>query len=109
MSNLRRSRERREGRTDVRKNPVGGLDVVLRDVFPNLVEIGERIRMEGVPAHPPDRRRWLFWRSFLNASSPSPSFIRPLLSASYLLSTVLRSDACSSRHPARAGSTMVAG
>ena len=82
MSNLRRSRERREGRTDVRKNPVGGLDVVLRDVFPNLVEIGERIRMEGVAAHPPDRRRSLFSRSFLNASSPSIGFTRPLFRSS---------------------------
>ena len=38
---------------DVGENPVGGVDVVLRDVFPNLVEICERIRMEGVAAHPP--------------------------------------------------------
>ena len=29
---------------DVRENPVGGINVVLRDVFPNLVEIAERIR-----------------------------------------------------------------
>ncbi len=29
---------------DVGENPVGGIDVVFRDVFPNLVEIGERIR-----------------------------------------------------------------
>lgn len=52
---------------DVGENPVGVIDVVLRDVFPNLVEIGERIGMENVVAHPPDRRRSLFSRSFLNA------------------------------------------
>ena len=67
---------------DVGENPVGGIDVVFRDVFPNLVEICERIRMEGVAAHPPDRRRSLFSRSFLNASSPSIGFTRPLLRSS---------------------------
>jgi hypothetical protein len=33
---------------DVCENPVGSVDIVLRDVFPNLVEIGERIRMKSV-------------------------------------------------------------
>jgi hypothetical protein len=33
---------------DICKDAVGGVDVVLRDVLPNLVEIGERIRMESV-------------------------------------------------------------
>ncbi len=64
MSNLWRSGEQGDGRMDVGENPVGGIDVVLCDVFPNLVEIRERIRMEGVAAHPPDRRRSLFSRSF---------------------------------------------
>jgi hypothetical protein len=45
-------------------------------------EIGERIRMENVAAHPPDRRRSLFSRSFLNASSPSIDFTRPFLRSS---------------------------
>jgi hypothetical protein len=54
----------------------------LRDVFPDLVEICERIRMESVAAHPPDRRRSLFSRSALNASSPSIGFTRPLLRSS---------------------------
>ena len=67
---------------DVGENQVGGIDVVFRDVFPNLVEICERIRMEGLAAHPPDRRRSLFSRSFLNASSPSIGFTRPLLRSS---------------------------
>ena len=67
---------------DVGENPVGGINVVLRDVLPNLVEIGERTRMEGVAAHPPDRRRSLFPRSVLNASSPSICFTRPLLRSS---------------------------
>ena len=67
---------------DVGENPVGGIDVVFRDVLPNLVEIGERIRMEGVAAHPSDRRRSLFSRSFLNAPSPSIGFTRPLLRSS---------------------------
>jgi hypothetical protein len=67
---------------DVGEYTVGGIDVVLRDVFPNLVEICERIGMESVAAHPPDRRRSLFSRSFLNASSPSIGFTRPLLSSS---------------------------
>ena len=59
---------------DVYENAVSSVDVVFRDVLPNLVEIGERIRMEGVADHPPDRRRSLFSRSFLNASSPSIGF-----------------------------------
>lgn len=67
---------------DVGENPVGGIDVVIRDVFPNLVEICERIRMEGVAAHPRDSRRSPFSRSFLNASSPSIGFTRPLLRSS---------------------------
>jgi len=67
---------------DIGENPVGGIDVVLRDVFPNLVKIRERIRMEDVPAHPSDRRCSLFSRSFLNASSPSIGFTRPLLRSS---------------------------
>ena len=67
---------------DVGENPVGGIEVVFRDVFPNLVEIGERIRMEGAADHPPDRRRSLFSRSVLNASSPSIGFTRPLLRSS---------------------------
>ena len=67
---------------DVGEYPIGGINVVLRNVFPNLVEICERIRMEGVAAHPPDRRRSLFSRSFLNASSPSIGFTRPLLRSS---------------------------
>jgi hypothetical protein len=67
---------------DVGEHPIGGIDVVLRDVFPNLVEIGERIRMKSVAAHPPDRRRSLFSRSVLNASSPSIGFTRPLLRSS---------------------------
>ena len=32
---------------DVGENTVRGIDVVFQDVFLNLVEIGERIRMEG--------------------------------------------------------------
>jgi hypothetical protein len=44
MSNLWRSGEQGDGRMDVGENPVGGIDVVLCDVFPNLVEIRERIR-----------------------------------------------------------------
>ena len=67
---------------DVGENPVGGVDVVLRDVLPNLVEIRERIRMEGLAAHPPDRRRSLFSRSVLNASSPSIGLTRALLRSS---------------------------
>jgi hypothetical protein len=67
---------------DVGENPVGGIDVVFRDVFPNLVEICERIRMEGVAAHPPDRRRSLFSRSFLKASSASIGLTRPVLRSS---------------------------
>ncbi|MEX1127126.1 MAG: hypothetical protein WD227_05435 [Vicinamibacterales bacterium] len=43
---LATSGERGEGRMDVGENPVGGINVVLRDVFPDLTEIGERIRME---------------------------------------------------------------
>jgi hypothetical protein len=55
---------------DVGESSVGGINVVLRDVFPSLVEMCERIGMgmEGVAAHPPDRRRSLFSRSVLNAS-----------------------------------------
>ena len=53
-------------------NSVGGIDVVLRDVFPNLVEICERIRMESVADHPPERRRSLFSRSFLNDALNGP-------------------------------------
>jgi hypothetical protein len=67
---------------DIGKNSVGGVDVVLRDVLPNLVDICERVRMEVVAAHPPDRRRSLFSRSFLNASSPPISFTPPLLRSS---------------------------
>ena len=63
---------------DVGENPVGGIDVVLRDVFSDLVEICERIGMESVAAHPPERRRSLFSRSFLIASSPSIGLTRPL-------------------------------
>src|SRR5436190_6447905 len=94
---------------DVGENPVGGIDDVFRDVFPNLVEICESIRMEGVGGHPPDRRRSLFSRSFLNASSPSIGFTRLLLRSSYRLSSVLRTEATSSRYPARASSTMSSG
>jgi hypothetical protein len=71
-----------EDGVDIGENPVGGIDVVLRDVFPNLVQIAERVRMESVAAHPPDRRRLLFSRSFLKASSPSIGFTRPLLRSS---------------------------
>ena len=39
-------------------------------------------RMERVAAHPPERRRTLFSRSRLNASSPSIAFTRPLLRSS---------------------------
>ena len=67
---------------DVGENPVGGIDVVFRDVFTNLVEICERIRMEGLAAHPPERRRSLFSRSVVKASSPSIGFTRPLLRSS---------------------------
>ncbi len=56
---------------DVDEYPVSGVDIILRDVLPNLVEIRERSGMESVAAHPPDRRRSLFSRSFLKASSPS--------------------------------------
>jgi hypothetical protein len=66
----------------VGKNPVGGIDVVFRDVLPDFVEIYERIWMEGVAAHPPDRRRSLFSRSFLKASSPSIGLTRPVLRSS---------------------------
>jgi hypothetical protein len=61
---------------DVGKNPVGGIDVVFRDVFPNLVEICERIRMKGLVA----RLRPTTWegqepaalRSSVVAASGSP-------------------------------------
>jgi hypothetical protein len=67
---------------DVCEYAVSGVDVIWRNLFPNLVEIGERIRMEGVADHPPDLRRSLFSRSFVNASSPSIGFTRPLLRSS---------------------------
>ena len=67
---------------NVGENPVGGIDVILRDVLPNLVEVCKRIGMERVAAYPPDRRRSLFSRSFLKASSPSMGFTRPLLRSS---------------------------
>ncbi len=38
--------ERTEDGVDVGEYPVSGVDIVLRDVFPNLVEIVQRIRME---------------------------------------------------------------
>ena len=98
------------GRRSDQREPIGSVPArtasaasgtVLRDVFPNLVEIGERIGMKSVAAHPPDRRRWLFSRSFLNASWPSIGFTRPLLRSSYRLSSVLRTEATSSSNPAQ--------
>src|SRR6266508_1827396 len=93
---------------DVRDNPVGRIDVLVRDVLPNLVEIGERIGMERSrsSARSPTS---LLSRSFLNASSPSIGFTRPLLRSSYRLSSVLRTEATSSRYPASASSTMSSG
>ena len=68
---------------DVGEEPVGSLDVVFRDVFPNPLEVCECSRVERVAAHPPERRRSLFCRSRLNASSPSMGLTRPLLRSSY--------------------------
>jgi hypothetical protein len=82
MSDPRCPRERGERRVDIGENSVGGIDVVFRDLFPDLVEICERVRMEGVAAHPPDRRRSLFSRSLPKASSPSIGVTRPLLRSS---------------------------
>ena len=67
---------------DVGEYPVSGVDVVSCYVLSDLVEICERIGMERVADHPPDRRRSLFSRSFPNASSPSIGFTRPLLRSS---------------------------
>ena len=36
-----------------------------------VLKVCKRLRVEGVATHQPDRRRLLFSRSFLNASSPS--------------------------------------
>jgi len=94
---------------DVGEYPVSGVDVIFREVVPNLVEIRDRIGMERVAAHPPARRRSLFSRSFLNASSPSIGCTRPVLRSSKRLSSVLRTEATSSRYPASASSTMSPG
>lgn len=67
---------------DVGEYPVGSVDVVLRDVVPNLVEVSERFGMERVAAHPAERRRSLFSRNRLKASSPSIGLTRPLLRSS---------------------------
>ena len=67
---------------DVSKDSVGSVDVVLRDVSLDLLEICERIGMKRVAAHPSDRRRSLFSRSFLKASSPSIGLTRPFLRSS---------------------------
>src|SRR5688572_8341423 len=70
---------------DVGKNPVGGIDVVSRDVLPDFVEI------------------------CLKASSPSIGLTRPVLRSSWRLSSVFRTKVTSSRYPARASSTMSSG
>ena len=77
-----RGGQRAENGVDVCEYPVSSVDVVLRDVLPDLVEIGERIRMEGVAAYPLDRRRSLFSRRVLKASSPSIGLTRPVLRSS---------------------------
>lgn len=51
-------------------------------MYPNLVEICERLGMESVAAHPPERRRSLFSRIRLKASSPLIAFTQPLLRSS---------------------------
>ena len=71
VSDVWRDRQGAENGVDVCEYPVSSINVVLRDVLANLVEICKRIGMEDVAAHPPDRRRSLFSRSFLKASSPS--------------------------------------
>jgi hypothetical protein len=71
---------------DIGEYSIGSVDVVLRDVFPNLVEVGERFRMEGIVTHRPERRRSLFSCSRLNASSPSIGLARPPLRSSKRLS-----------------------
>src|SRR5437899_807981 len=82
VSDVRRGCQRAEDSVYVGEYAVSGVDVILRDVRPNLVELGERIGMKSVAAHPPDRRRSLFSRSFLKASSPSIGFTLPLLRSS---------------------------
>jgi len=82
MSDLWRGSQGAEDSVDVGEYPISSIDVVVRDVLPNLVEICERIGMESVAAHPPNVRRSLFSRSVLNASSPSIGFTRPLLRSS---------------------------
>jgi hypothetical protein len=57
-----------EDGVDVCQYSVGSVEVVLRDVLTNFIETCERSGTESVAAHPPERRRWLFSRSFLNAS-----------------------------------------
>ena len=67
---------------DVGEYPVGGVNVVFRDLLPDFVEIRERFRMESVAAHPAERRCSLLSRNRLNASSPSIGLTRPLLRSS---------------------------
>jgi hypothetical protein len=75
-------RQGAEDGVDVCEDSVGSVNGVCGDVFPNLVEICERIGVESVGADPPERRRSLFSRNFLKARSPSIGLARPLLRSS---------------------------
>ena len=71
VSDVRRGHQRPEDGVDICEYLVSGVDVALSDVLPDLVEICERLAMENIAAHQPERRRSLFSRSFVKACSPS--------------------------------------
>ena len=68
---------------NIRYRPIGGVNIVLGYLIPNLIEVGKRFRVESVPAHAgPVRRSSLFSRRRAKASSPSMGFTRPLFRSS---------------------------
>ena len=67
---------------DFFRRPIGSVQAVASDVFPDLVKIGVRFWVENKFAHEPARRSLLFNRSLAKASSPSTGFTRPLLRSS---------------------------
>lgn len=73
MSDVRESGESAKGVVDVGEYPVGSVDVVFRDVFPNLVKICASAsgvvrtgRLTGVDAARPE------WQMLAGAAPPQP-------------------------------------